>query len=135
MQMEVMVQKEIREKMASNGSNGSNGSKGQKGDHRCKWIKRWCWLQKVRREKELQEEVGLWQTSGADIFYLDGNVGIKTSKPNFALEVAGEISVQGNVYAAAFLPSEPPKKFTAGHAYELGEDLTGKEGCALILKQ
>ena len=55
--------------------------------------------------------------------------------PHFALEVAGEISAQGAIiYEAAFIPSEPPKKFTAGHAYELGEDLTGKEGCALILK-
>ena len=28
---------------------------------------------------------------------------------------------------------EPPKKFTAGHYYEMGEDLTGCEGFSLIL--
>ena len=29
---------------------------------------------------------------------------------------------------------EPPKKFTAGHNYVMGEDLTGQEGVMLVLR-
>ena len=59
-----------------------------------------------------------------------GNFGIGTPDPNVTLHVAGDILCEGMIMGNV----EPPKKFTAGHAYEMGEDLTGKEGCALIMK-
>jgi len=40
----------------------------------------------------------LWQVSGQHIFYNQGNVGIGTNNPQYALDVAGDIRVSKNVY-------------------------------------
>jgi len=58
-----------------------------------------------------------------------GNAGIGSSEPAEKLHVAGNLLVEGAIIGNV----EPPKKFTAGHAYEVGEDLTGKAGSALIM--
>jgi hypothetical protein len=58
-----------------------------------------------------------------------GKLGIGTPTPSVTLHVAGDILCEGMIMGNV----EPPKRFTAGHAYEVGEDLTGKAGSALIM--
>ncbi len=40
----------------------------------------------------------LWQNSGQNIFYTNGNVGIGTNSPLFSLDVVGDVRVSNNVY-------------------------------------
>ena len=68
----------------------------------------------------------LWKESS----YINngGNMGIGIAEPREKLHIVGNLQVDGTII------NEPPKKFTAGHAYEIGEDLSGKEGFALVMK-
>jgi len=43
-------------------------------------------------------ENGIWNTSGTNMFYNGGNVGIGTTNPQYPLEVYGDAAVTGNIY-------------------------------------
>ena len=37
-------------------------------------------------------------TSGNDIYYINGNVGISTNKPKYNLDISGNMNITGSIY-------------------------------------
>ena len=72
----------------------------------------------------------LWKEN--NFIYNGGNFGVGTYEPQTTLHVAGDILCEGMIIGNVEAP-KGAMKFTAGHAYEIGEDLTGKAGSALIM--